>query len=97
MANVVNYKHKGVAMDDTKEATKEPTKIGAKVQSRIAMIFSSLWIATLTILKGAGKIDLALNDIMMSGIAITAIWTPTYLSIFLDKIKEIRFGGKDER
>lgn len=79
------------------EDTKEPVKIGAKAQSRFAMIFSSIWIATLTILKGAGIVDLLMNDIMMSGIAITAIWTPTYLSIFLDKIKEIRFGNKEEK
>lgn len=74
----------------------EDKKIGAKVQSRVAMIFSSVWIATFTVLKGFNIVHLELNDIILSGVAITAIWTPTYLSIFLDKIKEIRFGGKND-
>ena len=81
----------GVDMSETTED--ETTKIGAKVQSRCAMIFSGLWIAVLTIMKGLGKCNLEVTDIIYSGVAITAVWTPTFLSIFLDKLKDISFGG----
>lgn len=63
-------------------------KIGAKVLSKGAMIFSSVWIAVLTILKGLDKINLTINEIIVSGVVITAVWTPTFISIITDKIKE---------
>ena len=61
--------------------------LGAKILSKGAMIFSSLWIAILTILKGMGKISLSVNEIVVSGVRITAVWTPTFVSIITDKIK----------
>ncbi len=61
---------------------------GAKALSKAAMVFSSLWIAVLTILKGLGKIDLDIATIISSGVAITAVWTPTFVSIVTDKIKD---------
>lgn len=63
-------------------------KIGAKLLSKGAMIVSSLWIAILTIMKGYGKINLSIEEIIISGAAITAVWTPTFISIITDKIKE---------
>ena len=63
-------------------------KIGAKLLSKGAMIVSSLWIAVLTIMKGYGKINLSIEEIIISGVAITAVWTPTFISIITDKIKE---------
>lgn len=66
----------------------EKKSIGAKGFSKGAMIFSSLWIAVLTLLKGFGKFNLDINSIIYSGVAITAVWTPTFISIITDKIKE---------
>lgn len=63
-------------------------KIGAKLLSKGAMIVSSLWIAVLTIMKGYGKINLSIEEIIISGAAITAVWTPAFISIIKDKIKE---------
>lgn len=63
-------------------------KIGAKLLSKGAMIVSSLWIAVLTIMKGYGKINLSIEEIIISGAAITAVWTPTFISIITDKFKE---------
>lgn len=63
-------------------------KIGAKILSKGAMIFSSLWIAILTILKGMNKIDLSVNEIVVSGSVITAVWTPTFISIVADKFTQ---------
>ena len=62
-------------------------ELGAKILSKGAMIFSSAWIAVLTIAKGYGKIDLTIDEIVYSGVAITAVWTPTFISIITDKIK----------
>lgn len=62
--------------------------IGAKILSKGAMIFSSAWIAVLTLMKGFKKIDLDIDAIIYSGVAITAVWTPTFISIITDKIKE---------
>jgi hypothetical protein len=67
-------------------------KLGAKQYSLFAQIFSGIWIAVLTILKGIKIVTLDLGDIIYSGIAIAAIFSPVYFSIFLDKIKEIRLG-----
>lgn len=63
-------------------------KIGAKILSKLAMVFSSVWIAVLTVLKGTGKINLDIGTIIGSGVAITAVWTPTFVSIVTDKIKD---------
>ena len=68
----------------------ERKKTGAKQYSLFAQIFSGLWIAVHTILKGFGIIRLEMSDIVYSGIAIAAIFMPVYFSIFLDKIKDIK-------
>ena len=71
--------------------------MGAKICSKLSMIFSSIWVSVLTILKGSGKINLEVTDIIYSGIAIVAMWSSTYLSICLDKIKDINFGSGGEK
>jgi hypothetical protein len=70
----------------------EDKKLGAKQYSLFAQIFSCLWIAVHTILKGIGITNLDMEDIVYSGIAIAAIFMPVYFSIFLDKIKDIKIG-----
>lgn len=69
-------------------------KAGAKLCSRLAMVFSSAWIAVLTVCKGAKLIDLSIDEIIFSGVAIVGIWCPTFVSVYMDKIKEIREAGK---
>lgn len=79
-------------MEETQETEKK--SLGAKLLSKLAMLFSSAWIAALTILKGLGKINLDIDAIICSGIAITAVWTPTFVSIITDKIAG-RAGGSN--
>jgi hypothetical protein len=67
-------------------------KTGAKKYSLFAQVFSGVWIAVLTILKGLSIIILETQDIVYTGIAIAAIFSPVYFSIFLDKIREIRLA-----
>lgn len=75
------------------EKTEGENLTGAKSCSKWAMVFSSAWVAILTILKAFKLVNLDITDIIYSGIAIVGMWSPTYLSIWLDKIKEIKFGG----
>ena len=78
------------------EPQTEPEKtehqgLSAKRSSLLAQIFSVLWIVGNTILKALGLSKLEMGDIIYSGIAIAAIFMPVYFSIFLDKIKDIKF------
>lgn len=66
---------------------------GAKNLSKWTMLFASLWIAVLTVLKGIKVVDLNINEIVVSGGFMCIVWSPTYLSIFMDKIKEIKLGA----
>ena len=66
----------------------------AKHTDFLTKIFAALWIITLMILKGLGKINLDTWDIIASGAAITAIFAPVWISIWLDKIAAIKGGTK---
>jgi hypothetical protein len=76
----------------TEPEKQETKKAGAKQYSLFAQIFSGTWIAALTILKGLNIVALETSDIIYTGIAVAAIFSPVYFSIFLDKIKEIRLA-----
>jgi hypothetical protein len=67
-------------------------KLCAKTASKMAQVFAGLWIVVLTILKGLGIIQLGVDEIIYTGVSIAAIFMPVYFSIWLDKIKDIRFG-----
>ncbi len=70
-------------------------KLTAKSLSKAAMICATLWVAVLTIMRGIGLLEeLSETDIIYSGVAMVGFWSPTYLSIWLDKIKQIRFGDE---
>jgi hypothetical protein len=64
----------------------------AKTTSKMAQVFAALWIVILTILKGLGFVKLEIEEIIYSGISIAAIFMPVYFSIWLEKIRDIRFG-----
>ena len=57
-----------------------------KKSSRRAMIFSTIWIITATILKDVFKFDIPMSDILTVAVSIVAIWTPGYISIWIDKV-----------
>lgn len=83
-------------MEEEKENAEEKVqkKTGAKKLSAFAMLFSSLWVAILTILKGLEIITLDVDEIIYSGLAITAVWSPTFVSIYFDKIKILKDTNK---
>lgn len=66
-------------------------KKGAKDYSLFAQIFASVWVVVLTLCKGFGVVSLEISDIIYSGIAIAGIFMPVYFSIWLEKIRDIRF------
>lgn len=72
------------------EEKTEKKTLGAKDYSLAGMVIAGLWVGVLSILKGLGKVDLDIKDeIIPSGIALAGIFSPVYISIYLDKIKEI--------
>jgi hypothetical protein len=80
--------------DEKPELENQLSAPGAKQVSLAAQIIACVWIAVLTVLKGLGITNLEMSDIIYSGVAIAAIFMPVYFSIFLDKIKDIKLGGK---
>lgn len=75
--------------------------MNAKKVSKASMIIGAFWIGTLSLLKAFWgllsdvQFGLSMEEIILSGLIIAAIFTPVYLSIILDKIKDIRIGSKE--
>lgn len=63
----------------------------AKTTSLIAQIIAALWVAVWCGLKFYRQ-DGETTDIIFSGFAIAACFSPVYFSMVLDKIKNIKFG-----
>lgn len=57
-----------------------------KKSSRRAMMFATIWIITATVLKDLFKFDFPMSDILTVAVSIVAIWTPGYISIWIDKV-----------
>jgi uncharacterized membrane protein YvbJ len=78
-------------MSDINETT---TEIDGKTISKKSMVVAAIWIGGLTLIKGVlfifGKQFLDMSDIITSGIAITAVFIPIPISVWLEKIKDIR-------
>lgn len=65
----------------------------AKISSLIAQIIAAVWVAVwsaMKFIKSSG--DINISDVIFSGFAIAACFSPVYFSLILDKIKNIRFG-----
>ena len=75
--------------------TEKPT-ISAKEISKWSMIVACLWIGLLTLAKALWgfvsdrPFGLEVNEIIMTGLALAAVFSPVYFSIILDKVREIR-------
>lgn len=66
----------------------------AKITSLIAQIVAAIWVAVWSgkrFFDGGGTT----TDIILSGFAIAACFSPVYFNMILDKIKNIKFGGED--
>jgi hypothetical protein len=67
----------------------------AKKSSFLAQVVAALWVAVMSILKGMGKINMEMMDIILSGGAIAAVFCPVFVSIWLEKIRDIKWGGRN--
>lgn len=66
----------------------------AKITSLIAQIIAAIWVAVWSgkrFFVGGGTT----TDIILSGFAIAACFSPVYFNMILDKIKNIKFGSED--
>ena len=70
----------------------------AKDVSLKSMIISAVWIGSLSLLKAfwglvsTTAFGLTMDEIVLSGVIMAAVFSPVYLSIVLDKIKGIKIG-----
>jgi len=65
-----------------------------KEVSKWSMVLAIVWIMVNTIVKGVlqakGMEYLSMVDILLSGILIPGVFSPAYISIWIDKIKAIK-------
>ena len=69
----------------------------ARQSSFLAQVFAALWVAALSLLKGLGKFQMEMMDIILSGGAVAAAFSPVIVSIWLEKIRDIKWGGTHSR
>lgn len=69
-----------------KRGAKKSGNGAMKKSSRRAMMFATIWIITATVLKDIFKFDFPMSDILTVAVSIVAIWTPGYISIWIDKV-----------
>lgn len=75
------------------ETEKEEKKVHAKNASLWGQIIAAVWVAgwsAFNFIKNASNIQI--TDIIFSGLAIAACFSPVYFNLLLDKIKEIKWG-----
>lgn len=53
--------------------------------SKAAMMFSTAWIIIMPIVSNTFGWRLSVDDIIKIGLSIVIIWSPIYLSVWLDK------------
>ena len=75
---------------------KSKRELQAKPVSLKSQLIAAIWIAGWSAFKFLRTpLDISVKDVLFSGIGIAACFSPVYLSIVLDKVKEIRFGDKN--
>lgn len=76
---------------------KEKKELQAKPVSLKSQLIAALWVAGWSAFKFIREpMNISINDVLFSGLGIAACFSPVYLSIVLDKVKEIRFGDKGD-
>ncbi|MCQ2273058.1 MAG: hypothetical protein MJZ72_09800 [Bacteroidales bacterium] len=82
-------------MEETAETEKKTIK--AKGASLWGQIIAAAWIGGWNAAQFARDIiggqHISGNDIIFSGLAIAACFTPVYFNLIMDKIKEIKVGA----
>ena len=80
------------------EETKEEKGIKAKSASLWGQIIAAIWIGGWSTAQNIKDIvagnHIDIKEIILTGRAIAACFTPVYFNLIMDKIKEIRLGGE---
>lgn len=80
------------------EETKEEKGIKAKSASLWGQIIAAIWIGGWSTAQNIKDIvagnHIDIKEIILTGLAIAACFTPVYFNLIMDKIKEIRLGGE---
>lgn len=87
--------------ETSKKTVSTKKKTGkAKITSLIAQALAAVWIGLWNSLQFANMLKtgshIEVTDIIFSGLSIAACFSPVYFSMIMDKIKNIRFGDKNE-
>lgn len=89
-----DVKMENIENEQELETKSEEIKKGAKDYSLFAQIISAIWIGGWNSFQFAKIIvtgnSISVIDIIISGLAIAGCFAPVYVSIVLDKIKEIK-------
>ena len=85
---------------------KQGSGASAREISKWSMVVASGWIGVLSLVKAFWSIfvvatpgvpervfGLSMGDIILSGITLAGVFTPIYLSILVDKVRDIKVGG----
>lgn len=81
------------------EETEKKDEPGAKEISLASMIIGAVWIGLLSLVKAFFHLisdkafGLTMNEILVSGLTIAAIFTPVYLAIIMDKVKALKIAA----
>lgn len=82
-------------MEEKETVEIEKKGVQAKPVSLWCQILAAVWMAGWSAWKfisQGGEVDI--GDIVASSMAIIGCFSPVYISIMLDKIKEIKYGNK---
>jgi NADH:ubiquinone oxidoreductase subunit 5 (subunit L)/multisubunit Na+/H+ antiporter MnhA subunit len=89
-------------MGDQTDGGTAPVKAkgaNAREISKWSMVVASIWIAGLSLLKAfwpllsGAEFGLTMNEILLSGVVLAAVFTPVYLSLWIDKFAAAFKGG----
>jgi NADH:ubiquinone oxidoreductase subunit 5 (subunit L)/multisubunit Na+/H+ antiporter MnhA subunit len=75
----------------------------AREISKWSMVVAAIWIAGLSLLKAfwhlfsSAEFGLTMNEILLSGVVLAAIFTPVYLSMWIDKFTAAFKGGGEAK
>lgn len=79
----------------TEEVQEEEKKLKAKPVSLIGQIVAAVWVAGWTTFYMIKNIEtISVWDIVISGFAIAACFTPVYFNLIMDKIRDMKIGGE---
>ncbi len=81
----------------TRKKTVRQKKDGIKVYSKRAMLFASVWLVVTVVLKNIFNLNFPLQDILTVAVSIVMIWTPGYISIWIDKVTAAHITKKTEQ